>query len=413
MVSFFALCRLLTALGFCLAAIQLTAQTDTTLVDSRGDTLLLRKTTSAWNVGIVGGAAIGVNIGVLSLIADINKETVRAGFTGQSIGDVRAWMIGAEATWQPEQGAVRYGGRVGFVQHASFFSHTTSGGDSLLKSTVDMRTIMTEFFAETALSTLPKCIVFGGVGALWSLEAKAKTTYSYAPHFDIIVPASREESVPLQIPALSFNAGIRYTLHERDFGSTKIYTTPFAEGVWQPLLSGANTSSWGALMLRVGLSVRMEPVRIDTLSAQPHIRWLPIAQLPETPLASILSEEQAVTGRIATARENNDAVLEERVVIYRPNDKELLHGVPTGALEILRAAVPLLRSRAHCRLVLTIPTSSGSTNSAQAETTLRLLVDYLLRRGVEEASIEAGIGESRFLSGEALQLRIRVARDVR
>ncbi len=412
MVSFFALCRLLTALGFCLAAIQLTAQTDTTLVDSRGDTLLLRKTASAWNVGIVGGVALGINTGALSLIADINKETVRAGFTGQSIGDARAWMIGAEATWQPEQGAVRYGGRVGFVQQAGFFSHATSGGDSLLKSTVDVRTIMTEFFAETALSALPRCIVFGGVGALWSFDTKAKTTYFSAPHFDIIT-AAYPEALPLQMPAFSLSAGIRYTLHERDLGSTKIYTTPFAEGVWQPLLSGANASSWGALMLRVGLSVRLEPVRIDTLSAQPHIRWLPIAQLPETPLAGILSEEQAVTGRIATARENNDAVLEERVVIYRPNDKELLHGVPTGVLEILRAAVPLLRSRAHCRLVLTIPTSSGNVNTAEAETTLRLLVDYLLRRGVEESSIEAGIGENRFLGGEALQLRIRVARDVR
>lgn len=412
MVSFLALCRLLTVLGFCLSAIQLTAQTDTSLVDSRGDTLLLRKTASPWNVGIVGGAAIGINTGALSLIADINKETVRAGFTGQNLGDARAWMLGAEAIWLPEQGAVRYGGRIGFVQQAVFFSRTTSGGDSLLQSNVDVKTIATEFFAETALSALPRCAVFGGVGALWSLEAKAKTTYSRAPRFDIIASAY-PEIVPLQTPALSLNAGIRYSLHERDLGSTKIYTTPFVEGVWQPLLSGANSSSWGAVMLRVGLSVRMEPIRIDTLSAQPRIRWLPIAQLPETPLASIISEEQSVTGRIATARENNDAVLEERVVVYRPNDKELLHGVPAGALEILRAAVPLLRSRARCRLVLTIPTSSGNASSAQAETALRLLVDYLLRRGVEEASIEAGIGESRFLSGEALQLRIRVARDVR
>lgn len=412
MVSLLVLCRLLTFLGFCLTAIQLMAQTDTTLVDSRGDTLLLRKTASAWNVGIAGGAAIGINTGALSLIADINKETVRAGFTGQNLGDARAWMLGAELAWLPEQGGMRYGGRIGFVQQAGFFSHTTSGGDSLLQSTADARIIATEFFAETALSALPRCAIFGGVGALWSLEAKAKTTYSRAPRFDIVVSAY-PEVVPLQTPAISLNAGIRYSLHERDLGSAKIYTTPFVEGVWLPLLSGVNASSWGAVMLRVGLSVRMEPIRIDTLSAQPRIRWLPIAQLPETPLASIISEEQAVTGRIATARENNDAVLEERVVVYRPNDKELLHGVPAGAVEILRAAVPLLRSRARCRLVLTIPTSSGNASSAQAETALRLLVDYLLRRGVEEASIEAGIGESRFLSGEALQLRIRVARDVR
>lgn len=412
MVSFPALCRLLTALGLCFTAIQLTAQTDTTLVDSRGDTLLLRKTASVWNVGIAGGAAIGINTGALSLIADINKETVRAGFTGQNFGDARAWMLGAELAWLPEQGSVRYGGRIGFVQQTGFFSHTISGGDSLLQSSVDVRVIATDFFAETALSALARCIAFGGVSALWSLEAKAKTTYSRAPRFDIIASAY-PEAVSLQTPTLSFNAGIRYSLHERDLGSTKIYTAPFVEGVWQPLLSGANVSSWGAVMLRVGLSVRMEPIHIDTLSAQPRIRWLPIVQLSETPFASIISEEQAVTGRIATARENNDAVLEERVVVYRPNDKELLHGVPAGALEILRAAVPLLRARAHCRLVLTIPISSGNASSVQAETTLRLLVDYLLRRGVEEASIEAGVGESRFLSGEALQLRIRVARDVR
>jgi hypothetical protein len=219
------------------------------------------------------------------------------------------------------------------------------------------------------------------------------------------------------MPALSFNAGIRYALRERDIGNARIHVSPFVEGAWQPLLSGANASSWGALMLRVGVSFAVEPLHVDTLSVQPLIRWLPIVQLAETQLASVIREEQSVTGRVATARENKDAVLEERVVIYRPDASVLLHGVPPEALEILRVAVPLFFSRAHCRLVMTVPaalgTASGKANTAQAETTLGLLVDYLLRHGVEETSIEAGIGENRFLQGEALQLRIRVSRDVR
>jgi hypothetical protein len=401
---------------------RLSAQTDTTLVDLRGDTLLLRKTTFGWNVGITGGAAVGINTGLLSLKADINNNYPRADFAGQNFGDASAWMAGVAASWQPtaaaEQDGVRYGGRIGFLQQRGTLAYTPLEGAEygLLRSEVTWQVLTTGLSVATPIPALQRCTVFGGVDALWSLGAQAKTSHFRAPANTIEADVWKE-TVALQAPALSFNAGIRYALRERDIGNARVHASPFVEGAWQPLLSGANASSWGALMLRVGVSFAVEPLHVDTLSVQPLIRWLPIVQLAETPLASVIREEQSVTGRVATARENKDAVLEERVVIYRPDASALLHGVPPEALEILRVAVPLLFSRAHCRLVMTVPAAlgiaSGKANTAQAETTLGLLVDYLLRHGVEETSIEAGIGENRFLQGEALQLRIRVSRDVR
>ncbi len=408
--------------GLCFVVMRLSAQTDTTLVDSHGDTLLLRKTTYGWNVGITGSAAVGINTGLLSLKADINNNNLRADFAGQNFGDASAWTIGLAASWQPptttEQDGVRYGGRIGFLQQRGTLAYTPPEGADygLLRSEVTWQVLTTGLSVATPIPALPRCTAFGGVDALWSLGAQAKTSHFRAPA-NTIGADVWDETVALQAPALSFNAGIRCALRERDIGNARIHASPFAEGVWQPLLSGANASSWGALMLRVGVSFAVEPLHVDTLSVQPLIRWLPIVQLAETPLASVIREEQSVTGRVATARENKDAVLEERVVIYRPDASALLHGVPLEALEILRVAVPLLFSRAHCRLVMTVPasfgTASGKANTAQAETTLGLLVDYLLRHGVEETSIEAGIGENRFLQGEALQLRIRVSRDVR
>jgi hypothetical protein len=405
---------------------RLAAQTDTTLVDSHGDTLLLRKTTFGWNVGMTGGAAVGINTGMLSLNAAINnnypRAEPRADFAGQNFGDASAWMAGLAASWQPtttEQDGVRYGGRIGFLQQRGALAYTPPEGAEygLLRSEVTWQVLTTGLFVATPIPALPCCTAFGGVDALWSLGAQAKTSHFRAPA-NTIGADVWNETLAIQAPALSFNAGIRYALRERDIGNARVHASPFVEGAWQPLLSGANGSSWGALMLRVGVSFAVEPLHVDTLSMQPLIRWLPIVQLAETPLADVIREEQSVTGRIATARENKDAVLEERVVIYRPDASALLHGVPPEALEILRVAVPLLFSRAHCRLVMTVPAAvgtaaSGKANTAQAETTLGLLVDYLLRHGVEETSIEAGIGENRFLQGEALQLRIRVSRDVR
>lgn len=413
--------RLLTGVLLCCGALRLSAQTDTTLVDSRGDTLLLRKTASAWHWGIRGSAAVGINTGLLSLQTDVNKSLPRAGFAGHGFGDASAWALSAEATWQSEQGGVRYGGRVGFTRQTALVAYTplADGDYGLLQSNVEAGALVTGLFALLPLPALMRCVMFGGVEALWSLGAQANTTKHFRPEPNdgtATVPARTitfSEAVVFQTPALSLSTGIGYTLHSRDVGAARVHTTPFLEGVWQPLLSGANGLSWGAFMLRAGISVAIEPLRVDTLSVQPLIRWLPIVQLTETPFASRIDEEQAVTGRIASARENRDAVLEERVVIYRPDESALLHGVPPEALEILRAAVPLLLSRARCRLILTVPAASDRTNTTRAETTLGLLVDYLLRRGIEEASIEAGIGENRFLSGEALQLRIRVARDVR
>lgn len=408
--------------SLCFVAMRLSAQTDTTLVDLHGDTLLLRKNTFGWNVGITGGVAAGINTGLLSLKAVINEDSPRADFAGRNFGNASAWAVGLTASWQPptttEQDGIRYGGRIGFLQQRGTLAYTPPEGAEygLLRSEVMCEALTTGLFVATPISALPRSTAFGGVEALWSLGAQAKTTHFRAPANTIGVDVWNE-TLALQTPALSFNAGIRYALRERDIGNARLYALPFVEGVWQPLLSGANASSWGALMLRVGISFAVEPFHVDTLSVQPFIRWLPIVQLAETPLANVIREEQSVTGRVATARENKDAVLEDRVVIYRPDASTLLHGVPPEALEILRAAVPLLFSRAHCRLVMTVPAAfgaaSGKATTAQAETTLGLLVDYLLRHGVEETSIEAGIGENRFLQGEALQLRIRVSRDVR
>lgn len=415
-------------IGLCCIAMQATAQVqaDTVVVDKYNDTLLLRKTFSAWRFGVMGSGSIGANTGFLRLGADRNNAQTRAAFVSEAFGSASALHLAAEASWQAPQsllglGTMRYGGRVGFTKHTAWLQYLPSPEqqDSVLQSAVSIDALSTSIFAETHDVALPRLMLFAGIEALWGISAVAKTTTNrFRQQNSSYTTTENPELLTLALPALGVSVGAGYTLRTNEWSCAVSRITPLLALNWQPVLSSSDNSSWGTLIVRFGVSCTLEPFRADTLSVQPFIRFLPIVLLPETPLADLIREDEAVTGRIASARESRDAVLEERVVVYRPDNPALLGGIPREAIDIMRSVMPYLLSGAHCRLVLTIPSSlsasaTTSVSVAQAEKTLSILADYGLRRGVAETSIEAGIAENRYAVGDAWQLRIRVVREVR
>ena len=170
----------------------------------------------------MGGVAACINTGALSLIADINKETVPRQFTGQSIGDARAWMIGAEAAMAALTRCCALWRACWFVQQKKrFLFATPPAATGLLKSTVDVRTIATSFLQKLRFR-LYRDVLFSAVWAHWSFDTKAKTTYFSAPHFDIITAAYPS---PTTQNATAFSLSSHYpdTLHEQTGEHKNLY----------------------------------------------------------------------------------------------------------------------------------------------------------------------------------------------
>ena len=405
------------------------AQTDTIIVSANHDTLRVRQTPSQWRFGASASAGFGASSGALFLRGDVNNQGIRKEFTGKSFGDAGAWNLVLESSWQPISDAVRFGGRFGFHRQSARLHHTPDNNSlpsiispdntqyQALRSAVTAESLETGFFVQSSdifAAISSRLSAFARLDALWNLRAEAQTLYVPASASNIAVtPAPSIETVSMPIVALGMSVGVRYTLRPSQSAFATNHITPFFALHWQPLLSFAHNSSWGVFGLRLGISYAIEPFRADTLAVQPLIRPIPIALLPQTPLSDVIREDGAVTGRIATPREGKDAILEERIVIYRPDDSALVATIPREGLEIIRQAIPLLRSGAHCRLVVILPASVSAAQRTDAETMLRILGDYCLQRGVENSSIEAGLGENRYQSGEAWQLRIRIERKVR
>ncbi len=405
------------------------AQIDTIIVSANHDTLQIRQTSSQWRFGASASAGFGASSGALFLRGDVNNQSIRKEFTGKSFGDAGAWNLVLESSWQPISDAVRFGGRFGFHRQSAWLHHTPDNNSlpsimsldntqyQALRSAVTAESLETGFFVQSSdifAAISSRLSAFARLDALWNLRAEAQTLYVPASASNIAVtPAPPVEAVSMPIVALGMSVGVGHTLRLSQSAFATNQITPFFALHWQPLLSLAHNSSWGVFGLRLGISCAIEPFRADTLAVQPLIRPIPIALLPQTPLSDVIREDGAVTGRIATPREGKDAILEERIVIYRPDDSALVATIPREGLEIIRQAIPLLRSGAHCRLVVILPASVSAAQRTEAEMMLRILGDYCLQRGVENSSIEAGLGENRYQSGEAWQLRIRIERKVR
>jgi hypothetical protein len=436
------------------AAQPFSLQSDTTFVDPRGDTLLVRKTLAEWSAGVAGAFLYGVNTGLLRLPADPNDNNARGAFFGGSLGDAQAVELNAFALWRPSPDGVSWSARVGWARHSStlFFplparaatapispNLNDEGRYFLAQSDLHFSALNLGVSAHLPLPWAYWSFVCGAELGFPLQEARAQTLYyrpaaaasSLSPppavdafsalerarlaSFGAIAVETPPFDVPLHSPAPRISIGVerRFASPSRIGAPFETEWTAFAGARWQPLLSSSDASAWGVFSASVGISFSLAPARNDTLSLKPFVRFIPIEPLAETPLETMMREEPAVTGRVVSAREMREAVLEERVFIYRPSDAALIHGIPPAVFQMIREYLPQLLSGARCRFVLTVPTAAEGALVEGGERTLRLLGDYCLRRRIEPEFVQAGVAEHRLLSGEALQLRVRIWREAR
>ena len=290
---------------------------------------------------------------------------------------------------------------------------------SLLQSSITLNALYTHAMVEMQHFLLPELSAMFGANVLWAMYAEAQTQYIRPNTVGTLTPP-----IPLTatVPIFGVRAGLAYNLRSHESSTADISLRgrfqPSFSVEWQPIISAGasyllSVQTLGGLALRLGCTWNIEWIQPDTFSIRPFIRPVPIAPLVKTPLSSRLYDEEGAAGRIVAPQELKEAVLEDRVFIYRPDDTALIHGIPSEALDILRNSVTYIRAGARCQLILTIPTKKTSANVPQAESALRVMGDYLLKKSVEVSSIEAGVAENIYNAGEAWQLRIRIARAVR
>ncbi|MCU0425440.1 MAG: hypothetical protein MUF71_07420 [Candidatus Kapabacteria bacterium] len=396
--------------------------TNRTIVSERFDTLSVRTTPSLWRFGLEGSAGAGWSMGGVEMAANVNNATIRAVFAEPEFAAVQSWNAGATASFGLLPDVVSIGVALGIQQQTSYVRHVPVSADEykLIHNVIRWNALKTSVDAELHNILSTPIYAKTRIHALWTTEAAAQMSYvrnNSSPPTNSINTST--PAIPLMLPPVicSIAAEIAYPLRPtiQGFGGITAQGrfTPTFGIEWLPNIFSSQNASWGALTLRLGCAWTLETLRVDTLSVQPFIRAIPIALLPETPLADIIREEEGAAGRVVSPRELTVAVLEDRIIIYRPDDTTLRHGIPAEALEIFRDAVQYIRSGAQCRITLTVPTRITTSLVPKAEASLRQMGDYLLNKGIDNASIEAGLAENVYSSGEAWQLHIRIARAVR
>lgn len=399
--------------------------TNRTIVSERFDTLSVRTTPSLWRFGLEGSAGTGWSMGGVEMAANVNNATIRAVFAEPEFAAVQLWNAGATASFGLIPDVVSIGAALGIQHQTAYLRHIplSAGEYALVHNVIRWNALKTSVDVELHNILSTPIYAKTRIQALWTTEAAAQTSYARSSSITPTLPANgintSTPAIPLMLPAPIFSiaAEIAYPLRPtiQGFGGITAQGrfTPTLGIEWLPNIFSSQNASWGALTLRLGCAWTLEALRVDTLSVQPFMRAIPIALLPETPLADIIRDEEGAAGRVVSPRELTVAVLEDRIIIYRPDDAALRHGIPAEALEIFRDAVQYIRSGAQCRITLTVPTRITTSLVPKAEASLRQMGDYLLKKGIDNASIEAGLAENVYSSGEAWQLHIRIARAVR
>lgn len=421
---------LLCCLFFC-AYFPAKAQTyERTVITERFDTVLVRTKSSPLQLGLEAGVGAGWSLGAIEMPASVNNTAVRAAFTNVEFAAVQSWNLSAKASYAAQPDGVRLAVSTGLYRQTALLRYEPSVKEisnvagnaleyALLQSFQNLSAIRIHAMAEIPQILLPELSATFGVNALWTLGAEAEMLYIRQNAAGTLTPRL---ALATAAPVWGTHVGLAYNLrsHESSLWGIPLRGRfqPSFSVEWQPTIIASAESAvsnlfWGALTLRLGCAWNIEFVQPDTLSVQPFVRILPIEVLEQTPLSSRLHDEEGAAGRIVAPQELKEAVLEDRIIIYRPDDAALIQGIPSEALDILRNSVVYIRSGARCRLILTIPTKKTFANVPQAESALRVMGDYLLKKGVEVSSIEAGLAENIYNAGDAWQLRIRITRAVR
>ncbi|MCS6807921.1 MAG: hypothetical protein RML40_04465 [Bacteroidota bacterium] len=392
---------------------------DTLIVNNAFDTLLLRRTYSLWHLDLHGSIGAGYNIGSLELPVSINTPTIRASFVNPGLFSVQGWRTGIQCWYTPISAALSYrigGGISMHHQSAQLQYYLTASEYERLHSTVQLSAIEPSIAVEVANVCIPNMAVQAAIGLSWVYTALVQTQYIRHNTVRTYTPV---EQLHVAAPYASVHLGIAYALRPQEYRCLynsywRSVCTPSLMVTWQPLIAESASVQWGTLGVRIGCSWSLEPFSVDTLSVRPQVHEVPILAQDHLSFPTIPRDDDGIVSHIAVPQANTDAILEDRVIVFRPRSSPLPYGAPIEALHILHNALQYLRSGAICTLTLTMPAQESSLeDSSLAHDILQYVGNYVWKHVGAETPIVAGIAENRYVRGQAWHLRVCILRRTR
>jgi hypothetical protein len=396
-----------------------TSFAQTIKIAPNGDTLTLSRRVGDWRVGGFIAGEIGTDLGSLQLPIDLNNASKLGLYESYGFGNASGVNVGVEG-WLHIAPTLTASGKLGFTERGGAFSffppaNTGISGTGAYENAV----------ATTILRGVNAGVSLGydlgmgfqaylGVNAVMTLLAQSRTFFKQTSIADT-PPAT---VLPVARPIAGIVAGGRYLWRVRDTETSRISVIPFGEVQWQPNIAQFVGSAWSAVMVRLGVSLALTPVEIDTLQVRLFRSEADIlaAKADSARAAKIAQWRMSADATQLPTSSTNDSVSAEQTFLYNvsynaaitrssqpSNVDSTRFDVLPKMQEFVQAILPDISSGALFRLTLTTTPEEREL----AEVRLQRVRAYLREHHIAPERVQSSIVERSILqTGQKLRVQI-------